>query len=754
MSVFGSRVLRKEDAKFLTTGGEYTADISDPLLDAAAHVIYVRSMMAHAEIGEIDISGALDMPGVIGVFTSAHTAGLPLLAPGPMVPAAFSRPVLATDRVRFVGELVAAIVAETPQEGADAAESIWPDYEPLPAVIDLEDARTDHTLLFPEAETNLAAAVPMGTTDGFFDGCEVVVTQDLVNQRLAGCPLEVRSSAAAWDSEGRLHQWISTQTPQQARNQITRFLGVAEGTVRVIAPDVGGGFGPKIGIYAEETLLGWIAQQVGRPVRWTETRSENMVGMGHGRGQRQKVEIGGSRDGSVSHYRLHVLQDAGAYPMLGAYLPFLTNAMSCGVYDIPNIEFDSKSFVTNTTPTVAYRGAGRPEATAAIERAMDLFARETGLDPTEVRRKNLIGKDQFPFTAPSGMVYDIGDYETSLDLVLEAADYPALRAEQALRRESGSARQMGIGVSVYVEVTAGPTAGQEYGRVEIGLDGRATVFTGSSAHGQGHDTAFAMIAGDELGIPISDVEVRHGDTDEVTKGVGTFGSRSLQLGGSAIKQASEQAVERGCKLAADLLDAAAADVVLDKVSGGFHVTGTPEISTSWAEVAAAAGDQGLRSETDFVASSPTFPFGAHLAVVEVDVETGAVSLERVVTADDAGRVLNPILVEGQRHGGIAQGAAQALLEEFQYDEDGNPVTANFADYGIISAAELPSFELLAQETPTPVNPLGAKGIGESGTIGSTPAVQSAFVDAVSHLGVRHIDMPASPERVWRAIQSA
>ncbi len=375
MSVFGSRVLRKEDAKFLTTGGEYTADISDPLLDAAAHVIYVRSMMAHAEIGEIDISGALDMPGVIGVFTSAHTAGLPLLAPGPMVPAAFSRPVLATDRVRFVGELVAAIVAETPQEGADAAESIWPDYEPLPAVIDLEDARTDHTLLFPEAETNLAAAVPMGTTDGFFDGCEVVVTQDLVNQRLAGCPLEVRSSAAAWDSEGRLHQWISTQTPQQARNQITRFLGVAEGTVHVIAPDVGGGFGPKIGIYAEETLLGWIAQQVGRPVRWTETRSENMVGMGHGRGQRQKVEIGGSRDGSVSHYRLHVLQDAGAYPMLGAYLPFLTNAMSCGVYDIPNIEFDSKSFVTNTTPTVAYRGAGRPEATAAIERAMDLFAR-------------------------------------------------------------------------------------------------------------------------------------------------------------------------------------------------------------------------------------------------------------------------------------------------------------------------------------------------------------------------------------------
>lgn len=754
MSVFGNRVLRKEDPKFLTTGGEYTADIDDPLLEGAAHVTYVRSLMAHAEIGEIDVSAALGMPGVVGVFTAAHAADLSALPPNAMVQPTFARPPFATDRVRFVGELVAAIVSDTPAQGADAAELIWPDYSPLPAVIDLEEALTDATVLFPEAGTNVALAFPMKTTDDFFNDCEVVVTEHLVNQRVAGCPLEVRSSAAAWDADGRLHQWMSTQTPQQSRDAVTALLGLDEGVVRVIVPDVGGGFGPKIGAYPEELLLGWIAKQVGRPVRWLETRSENMVGMGHGRGQKQKIEIGGTRDGIVTHYRLHVLQEAGAYPMLGAVLPFMTNAMACGVYKIPNIEFDAKSIVTNTTPTVAYRGAGRPEATAAIERAMDLFALEIGQDPAEVRRANLIAKDAFPYETPSGMVYDIGDYEKSLDLVLDAADYQGLRAEQARRRATNSSKLLGIGVSVYVEVTAGPTAGEEYGRVEINADGTATVFTGSSSHGQGHDTAFAMIASDELGIPIDEVEVRHGDTDEVTKGVGTFGSRSLQLGGSAIKQASEQTVERARELAADLLEAASADIVLDKVAGVFHVAGTPALTKSWAELAESAGAGGLVVETDFKASSATFPFGAHLAVVEVDADTGAVRLDRIVTADDAGRILNPMLVEGQRHGGIAQGAAQALLEEFRYDEDGNPVTANLADYGMISATELPSFELLNQETPTSINPLGAKGIGESGTIGSTPAIQSAVVDALSHLGVRHVDMPASPERVWRAMQSA
>jgi carbon-monoxide dehydrogenase large subunit len=671
-----------------------------------------------------------------------------------MIDARFARPPLADSRVRFVGELVAAVVSETPEQGADAAELIWPDYEPMPALIDIAEAMTDEHLLFPEVGTNVALALSFGTTDEFFDGCEVVVTEQLLNQRVAGCPLEVRSSAAAWGEDGRLHQWVSTQAPQQARDDIAAFLGIEVEQMHVIAPDVGGGFGPKIGTYPEEQLLGWLARRVGRPVRWIETRSENMVGMGHGRGQHQTIEIGGRRDGTVTHYRLHVLQEAGAYPMLGTSLPFLTRAMASGVYEIDHVEFDAKSLVTNTTPTVAYRGAGRPEATAAIERAMDLFAAEIGLDPADVRRKNLIPADAFPYTTPVGTVYDIGDYETSLDLVLEAADYAALRHEQARRREDGSSLLLGIGVSVYVEVTAGPSAGGEYGRVEINTDGSATVFTGSSSHGQGHDTAFAMIASDELGIPIEAIEVRHGDTDEVTKGVGTFGSRSLQLGGSAILQASEETVERAREIAADLFEAAEADIVLDKVSGSFQVAGTPALTKSWAEIVAAAGQDGLRVEADFQAPSPTFPFGAHLAVVEVDADTGAVRLDRIVTADDAGRILNPMLVEGQRHGGIAQGAAQALLEEFRYDEDGNPVTSNFADYGIISATELPSFELLTQETPTPVNRLGAKGIGESGTIGSTPAIQSAVVDALSHLGVRHLDMPASPERVWRAIASA
>ena len=522
--------------------------------------------------------------------------------------------------------------------------------------------------------------------------------------------------------------------------------------MRVIAPDVGGGFGPKIGGYLDEILVAYLARKVGRPLRWTETRSENMVAMGHGRGQVQDIAIGGSRDGTVQAYKLDIVGDAGAYPMIGGILPFLTRTMASGVYAIPKIECNARAVTTNTTSTVAYRGAGRPEATAAIERAMDLFAAEIGMDPAEVRRKNLIPKDAFPYTTVTGATYDVGDYERSLDLALEAADYGALRELQRMRREAGYARQIGIGVSVYVEVTAGPTAGGENAKVEVLPDGRAVVYTGTSPHGQGHATSWSMIASEQLGIPIDRIDVVHGDTDLVPVGVGTFGSRSLQLGGTAVHVAAGEVVDVARKVAADLLEANPDDVVLDKVDGRFHVAGTPAIGKSWSEVAEAAGEAGLVADTQFQAASPTFPFGAHVAVVEVDTETGKVTLQRVITCDDAGTILNPLIVEGQRHGGIAQGAAQALCEEFVYDGDGNPVTANFADYTFISAAELPSFELVPMETPTPINPLGAKGIGESGTIGSTPAVQSAVIDAVAHLGVRHIDMPATPERVWRAIQ--
>jgi len=478
------------------------------------------------------------------------------------------------------------------------------------------------------------------------------------------------------------------------------------------------------------------------------------VAMGHGRAQWQTVKIGGSRDGRVRAYRLDVVQDAGAYAHLGAFLPFLTRVMASGVYDIPEVQFNARSVLTNTTPTVAYRGAGRPEATAAIERAMDLFAAEIGLDPAEVRRRNLIPADAFPYTTPTDTVYDVGDYERSLDLALEAAGYADLRAEQERRREAGDPRQLGVGVCIYVEVTAGPQAGGEYGRVIVHDDGSATALTGASAHGQGHDTAFAMLVTDTLGIPLDRVTVKHGDTDEVARGVGTFGSRSLQLGGAAIHAASGQVLERARQLAADLLEADPADVELDRAKGAFHVAGAPAVSRSWAEVAVAAGPGGLEAEADFEASSPTYPFGTHVAVVEVDTETGLARLVRMVTCDDAGTILNPLLVEGQRHGGIAQGAAQALYEWVRFDDDGNPQTTNLADYTMVSAAELPSFELVAMETPTPVNPLGAKGIGESGTIGATPAVQSAVCDALAPLGVRHVDMPCTPERIWDAIRAA
>jgi carbon-monoxide dehydrogenase large subunit len=453
-----------------------------------------------------------------------------------------------------------------------------------------------------------------------------------------------------------------------------------------------------------------------------------------------------------------VLQDAGGYPAIGAVLPYLTRMMAAGVYDIARIECNTTSVVTNTTPVVAYRGAGRPEATAAIERAMDLFAAEIGMDPAEVRRRNLIAPFSEPITTAIGTSYDCGDYVRALDLALSAAGYDELRAEQARRRAAGDVKALGIGVSVYVEVTAGPTAGGEFADVQVHADGSATVLTGASPHGQGHATSFAMIASEQTGIPMERITVLHGDTDVVARGEGTMGSRSLQLGGSAVYKASDEVVDQARSLAAEMLEASVDDVVLDKVDGQFHVQGTPSIAKTWSEVATEAAARhpgaGLKAAVDFTAASPTFPFGAHVAVVEVDTDTGQVTLERLVACDDAGRILNPLIVEGQRHGGLAQGAAQALMEEVRYDDSGNPVTANLADYAMISAAELPTFELVSMETPTTLNPLGAKGVGESGTIGSTPAVQSAVCDALSHLGVRHVDIPCTPEKVWRAIAAA
>jgi len=758
-SILGTRVQRKEDPKFLTSGGVYADDLRDERLAGAAHVAYVRSFAAHATIQSIDAADALAMPGVIAVHT-AESLGLEPI-PSDFNPAA-ARTLLAGDKVRFVGEPVAVVVAETMEQAADAAEAVIVDYDNLTAHVDIEAALASDVLIYDAAGSNAvfdttALGMPENSdTDEFVAGCDVVVSGRFMNQRVAPCPLEPRASAALWE-DGRLTQWVSTQHAQGIKGPFVAANGVDADDVRIITPDVGGGFGAKIDPYPEEQLLGRLSKEIGRPVRWRESRSESMMALGHGRAQLQYVTLGGTADGKITHYQLHALQDCGGAVHMGTILaPFFTRPMAVGVYDIPNVEVRTTSVVTNTTPTTAYRGAGRPEATAAIERAVDLFALELGKDPADVRRMNLIPKFDEPHTTAVGQTYDVGDYEGSLDKVLEQAGYDDLRAEQASRRSSGDGKQLGIGLSVYVEITGGVPPMGEAAKIDVHDDGSATVYTGTTPQGQGHDTAWSMIASEQTGIPIEKMTLVFGDTDRVPEGGGTMGSRSLQHGGVAVDQAATQLVDKAQKLAAQLLEADEADIVLDKETGTFHVTGTPAVAKTWAELSVAANDQGdqLMIETRFTAESATFPFGAHIAVVEVDTDTGQVKHLRQIACDDAGRVVNPLLLDGQIHGGIAQGTAQALLEEVRYDDDANPITSNLADYGMISAAELPSFEVVHMETPTFLNPLGVKGIGESGTIGSTPAVQSAVIDAVSHLGVRHIDMPATAERVWRAIRDA
>jgi len=756
-SILGNRVVRKEDPKFLTTGGKYVDDLFDePLLAGALHVTYVRSTVAHGQIVSIDTSTAKDLDGVVAVFT-AESLGLELMPAG--LNKSAKRALLARDKVRYVGEPLAAIVATTRAAGEDAAETVVVDYKVLPAVVDVREAAASTVHLFEEVGSNIVFdSMNLGAPDNsgpeFFDGCEVVVRETIVNQRVAPCPMEVRGSAVAW-VDGRLHQWLSTQHAQGAHSSLCRTFGYEPANVRVIAPDVGGGFGAKIGLYGEELLLSVMSQQLGRPLIWRESRSESMVALGHGRAQVQEIAIGGSRDGRVHAYQLKVLQDCGGWVDSAAFLaPFMTRPMSQGVYDIDRIECRTLSIVTNTTPVVPYRGAGRPEATAAIERAMDLFAAEIGMDPVDVRSKNLIQPFNEPYQTKMGQTYDVGNYIESLNRVTAAAKYSELRAEQAKRRAAGDTVQLGIGVSVYVEITGGGGTG-DTAKIEVLENGRAKVYTGTSPHGQGHDTAWSMLASDQTGIPMDRIEVIHGDTDLVPKGGGTFGSRSLQQGGAAVHVAAVELVDIARGLAATLLEANEDDIVLDKENGAFHVAGSPSVNKTWADLAVAKQSEGgLVHAIDFRVDGATFPFGAHVAVVEVDTETGKVRHIAHTTCDDAGTVLNPLLRDGQIHGGVAQGSAQALLEEVLYDADGNPTTSNLADYAMISAAEVPSVNTVMMETPTFMNPLGAKGIGESGSIGATPAVQSAVCDALLHLGVRHVDMPTTPERVWRSINNA
>jgi len=764
MSILGTRVVRTEDPRLLTAGGTYVDDLRVPELAAAARVTFVRSPVAHARITGIDTTAAREAPGVVAVLTIQDMDDLvppPPPEPGSEVPEGaplpigglWSEPLLAVDRVRYVGEPVAMVITNSSDEGEDAAELVSVDYEALPAVVGIGTALETETLLFDGTGSNCCVTAGEATDDAIFDGCDAVIKQTIVNQRLAPMPMEGRAAAAVF-SGGKLTFWVSTQNAQITRFILSGVLGMDPGAIRVIAPDVGGGFGAKVGTDRDALLVAWAARKTGRPLRWVETRSENLVGMTHGRAQEQTVTLGGTSDGQILAYRLEVVQDTGAYPRMSGFLPFLTKLMAVGPYDIPHVQTAARTVVTNTTPISAYRGAGRPEATAAIERAVDLFAAEIGMDPAEVRWKNLIAPDKFPYSTPTGAVYDSGDYATVLDKVLTAADYRELRAEQARRRERGDVVQLGLGLASYVEITAADAAGGETSRLMVHGDGTATVYTGSSAHGQGHHTAWAMLVEAELGIPMANVTVIHGDTDLIPEGVGTYASRSLQLGGVAVVKAAQDVKEQARGVAADMLEAAEADLELDTERGTWQVRGDPASSRSWAEVATHAGEDGLVAFVQYIGGAPTFPFGTHLAVTEVDTETGQVRLVRHVTADDAGIVISPVLAEGQRHGGIAQGVAQALLEEFMYDADGNPLTGTLADYAAISAAELPSFELLQSETPTTINPLGVKGIGEAGTIGATPAVQNAVVDAVSHLGVTHIDMPTTPARVWAAVSAA
>jgi aerobic carbon-monoxide dehydrogenase large subunit len=751
---YGKAVRRREDPPLIKGEGTYTDDVDAP---GALHAAFVRSEVAHGRIASIDTGAAAGAPGVAGVYTAADLDLQPF-GPGPMAPDDMLRPVLATDVVRFQGEAIVLVVAETREAAVDAAELVEIDIEPLDIVVDPERALDDDApRLFPEKGTNVAFATEPRDTDVLTEA-DVVVRSRYVNQRLSAVPMEP-AAAVSVPEDGGVHLWIPCQAPHAARDVAAASLGLDKDAVRVTIPNVGGGFGARIPPYPEQVAIAAAAMRLKRPVRYVESRWETMIAMQHGRAQVQDVELGAKADGTLVGIKVRVIADCGAYPGDAVLMPFLTGQMSSGVYRVPRVDFAYRAVVTNTTPIGAYRGAGRPEATALVERAMDQLAARLDLDPAELRRRNFIAPDDFPHQTVAGARYDSGEYAQALDRVLAAAGYEELRAEQARRREGGGVRQLGIGLCTYVELTG---LGVEIGTCTVNEDGTVTVKTGTSPQGQGHETTWAQLVSWTLGVPMADVRIVHSDTAHVPRGMGTMGSRTLQVGGSAMINATREVLDKGRELAAHLLEASADDVKV--VPGeGLGVAGTPSATISWAQLAKAAADPsklpegmepGLDAINDFETPDSSYPFGAHVAVVEVDTETGMADLVRHITVDDSGKIANPLLAEGQIHGGIAQGVAQALYEEMAYDEDGNCLTGSLTSYALPTAAELPMFETARTETPSPLNPLGAKGIGESGAIGATPAVWNAVVDAISHLGVDNVDMPATPQRVWQAIQAA
>ena len=756
-SILGAAVKRVEDSRFITGTGKYLGDMQ---VEGALWMVPVRSTIPHGQVGDIDIDASRSAPGVVKVYLAGDLdmAPMPIGAPG--LDESTRRPAIASVRVRFVGDIVAVVVAESERAAVDAAGLVWADIDNLPAVSTVEaGADPEAPLLFPELGTNVI--YDRGDVDeSVLADAEIVIETSVANQRLAAVPLETSGALASPREDGGLDYWLGSQSAHAHQRGLSTVLGLDPSLIHVKVPDVGGGFGAKIALYPEQALCGAIALDLNRPVRWQESRAENMLAMTHGRSQTTEVRMGATQEGSITGISLRVTQDAGAYPQFGAYLPVFSRRMAVGPYLIPKVEFLWQSVVTNTTPVHAYRGAGRPEATMALERAIDQLAVELALDPAEVRRRNFIPADAFPHVTVLGERYDSGAYETALDLALQTGGYQNLREEQRQKRLANDRFQLGVGIGSYVEITAG--AGREdWGAVEVNPDGTATLYSGGASHGHSHETTFAQMVSAVLKLPIDRIEFVQADTDAIARSGGTMGSRSLQIAGSAILGAGEKALHKARAVYAYHAEAGIDDIVQFE-DGRIGVIGVPTSAMTLAEIAAIASEPsnladdmepGLRGEDTWDQEEPTFPFGTHLSVVEVDTETGAVRLLRHIACDDAGAILNPMVVNGQVHGGVAQGAGQALFEQFQYD-DANPVTGNLTSYLIPSASSLPSFEVERTETVTPENPLGVKGIGEAGTVGSTPAIVNSVIDALAPFGIVHLDTPLTPSNIWTAIESA
>ncbi|UAL31618.1 xanthine dehydrogenase family protein molybdopterin-binding subunit [Nocardioides rotundus] len=749
-SILGTSVRRVEDPELLTGRGTFVDNLA-AARDDVLRAVFVRSPLAHARITGVDTTAAQAAPGVRLVLTGADVADTPV-PPFATASKKVSRYALTADRARYVGDPVALVVAETTAQALDAAELVEVDYEPLEVVADMEAAiGPDAPAQFDELPDNVAIR-RMGEGDPL-EGAAHVVRVRMENNRLATAPIEGNAVLADPTADGYdLTVWLSSQHPHLSRDLLARYTGLDKERIRVVVPHVGGAFGGKAGMNADHAAVVVAARRLGRPVAWAETRSEAMLSM-QGRGQVQYVELGLDDEGRITGMHARVVGDCGAYAGFGGtFASGSTRTMAQGPYRIPALRYDGISALTNTAPMGAFRGAGRPEAAALLERVMDLAAAEVGLPPEELRRRNFVSPDDFPWESHAGATYDSGDYDLPLTEALRLADVEGVRAEQARRREAGARWQLGVGLASYVEITG--FGGSEHGHVEVHEDGSATVRSGTSAHGQGHATAFSMIAAETLGIPLERIRFEQADTAVVPTGGGTGGARSLQMGGQAVARAAAGLLDRARTLAAELLEASPEDIELGE--DGFEVRGVPGTRVTWTELASAATERGepLVQTDTFEQPNSTFPFGTHVSVVEVDTETGWVRPLRHIAVDDAGRVVNPLLVAGQQHGGAVQGISQALWEEFVYDAEGTPMTSTFADYPMPTAADLVQIDAHSTETPTPYNELGVKGIGEAATIGATPAVQNAVVDALAHLGVRHIDIPCTPLRVHRAIAEA